>query len=51
MIKEELSEPNLILFGNKIDMDNRDVSEDEAKSYAKKMNLNISKHLQNYHKE
>lgn len=39
MIREELEEPNLILFGNKIDIENRDVTEDEAKSYAKKMNL------------
>ena len=39
MIKEELEEPNLILFGNKVDVENRAVTKDEAQNYAKKMNL------------
>ena len=38
-IKEEMTEPNLILFGNKIDLQNREVSFDEAEKYAIKNNL------------
>ena len=38
-IKEELPDPNLFLFGNKVDIEERDVTEEEARSYAKKMNL------------
>ena len=38
-IKEELLEPNLILFGNKIDLDNRQVTKEEAEKYAKKLNM------------
>ena len=38
-IKEETAEPNLVLFGNKIDKDDRVVSRDEAEKFAKKMNL------------
>jgi len=38
-IKEEMPEPNLILFGNKIDLENREVSFEEAEKYANKNNL------------
>ena len=38
-IKDNLTNPNLVLFGNKADLDNREVSENEAKKYAKKNNL------------
>ena len=38
-IKEELPDPNLFLFGNKVDIEEREVTEEEARSYAKKMNL------------
>ena len=38
-IKEEMTEPNLILFGNKIDLENRQVSKEEAEKYANKNNL------------
>ena len=38
-IKEELPDPNLILFGNKVDVEERTVTEEEAESYAHKMNL------------
>ena len=38
-IKEEMPEPNLILFGNKIDLENREVSFEDAEKYANKNNL------------
>ena len=38
-IKEELQEPNLIIFGNKVDMEDRKVTAEEAENYAKKQNL------------
>jgi small GTP-binding protein len=38
-IKDELSEPNLTLFGNKVDLDNRQVTKEEAENYAKKLNM------------
>ena len=38
-IKEEMPEPNLILFGNKIDKEGRVVSYEEAESFANKNNL------------
>ena len=38
-IKEELQEPNLIIFGNKVDMEERKVTAEEAENYAKKQNL------------
>jgi Ras-related protein Rab-11A len=38
-IKDNLSNPHLVLFGNKADLPNREVTENEAKKYAKKMNL------------
>ena len=38
-IKEEMTEPNLILFGNKIDLENREVSFEDAEKYANKNNL------------
>ncbi len=38
-IKEELSDPNLIIFGNKVDIEDRKVTAQEAENYAKKQNL------------
>ena len=38
-IKDNLSNPNLVLFGNKADLPDRQVTESEARKYAKKMNL------------
>jgi len=38
-IKDNLSNPNLVLFGNKADLEEREVTENEAKKYAKKNNL------------
>ena len=38
-IKDNLSNPNLVLFGNKADLPDRQVTEGEARKYAKKMNL------------
>ncbi len=38
-IKDNLSNPNLVLFGNKADLPDRQITESDAKKYAKKMNL------------
>jgi len=38
-IKTDLSEPNVIIFGNKVDLEPREVSREEAENYAKKQNL------------
>ena len=38
-LQEEVLEPNLILSGNKIDLDNRQVTKEEAEKYAKKLNM------------
>ena len=38
-IKDNLANPNLVLFGNKADLPDRQVTESDARKYAKKMNL------------
>ena len=38
-IKDDLSEPNVVIFGNKIDLENRKVSLEDAQKFAKKLNL------------
>ena len=38
-IKDDLSDPNVVIFGNKIDKEGRKVSREDAENFAKKLNL------------
>ena len=38
-IKEDLSDPNIVIFGNKIDKEGREISPEEAEKFAKSLNL------------
>ena len=38
-IKDDLSDPNVVIFGNKIDKEDRKISREDAEKFAKSLNL------------